>query len=46
MNKLTRQEQLVLVTVLLLLVVGWVVKVFRTANPPVGKPIENARTKS
>ena len=46
MNKLTRQEQLVLVTVLLLLVVGWVVKVFRTANPPAGRPIENAREKS
>ncbi|GDY20004.1 hypothetical protein LBMAG56_13490 [Verrucomicrobiota bacterium] len=46
MNKLTRQEQLVLITVLSLLVVGWVVKVFRTANPPVGKPIENVRTNS
>ena len=34
MNKLTKQEQLVLSTILFLLVVGWVVKVYRAANPP------------
>ncbi len=34
MNRLTRQEQLVLSTILFLLAVGWVVKVYRTANPP------------
>lgn len=38
MNKLTKQEQLVLSTILFLLVVGWVVKVYRTANPPPAQP--------
>jgi hypothetical protein len=33
-NRLTRQEQLVLIIVLGLLVMGWAVKVYRTAHPP------------
>ena len=33
MNWLTRQEQIVLATVLALLVAGWAVKTYRTAHP-------------
>jgi hypothetical protein len=33
-NWLTRQEQIVLATVLALLVAGWAVKTYRTAHPP------------
>jgi hypothetical protein len=35
MLRLTKQEQLVLVMVIGLLLVGWVVKAYRTAHPPV-----------
>jgi hypothetical protein len=31
---LTKQQQLVLCTILGLLLVGWVVKAYRTAHPP------------
>jgi hypothetical protein len=34
MGHLTKQEQLVLCAVIGLLLVGWVVKTWRTANPP------------
>jgi len=34
MNYLTRQEQLVLSIVLGLLLIGWMVKAYRTAHPP------------
>ncbi|HTV61761.1 MAG TPA: hypothetical protein VMH30_04250 [Verrucomicrobiae bacterium] len=34
MNRLTKQEQLVLCVVLGLLLTGWCVKLYRTANPP------------
>ena len=34
MVHLTRQEQLVLCIVIGLLLVGWAVKTYRTANPP------------
>jgi hypothetical protein len=46
MNKLTRQEQIVLATVMFLLLVGWIVKAYRTANPPEGRPIQSVRTNS
>jgi hypothetical protein len=36
MNRLTKQEQLVLCIVLGLLLTGWMVKVYRTAHSPVG----------
>lgn len=34
MNRLTRQEQIVLCVVLGLLLTGWAVKAYRTAHPP------------
>jgi hypothetical protein len=34
MNYLTKQEQLVLSLVLGLLLIGWMVKAYRTAHPP------------
>ena len=34
MNYLTKQEQLVLSIVLGLLLIGWMVKAYRTAHPP------------
>jgi hypothetical protein len=34
-NALTKQEQLVLCVVLGLLLMGWAVKAYRTAHPPV-----------
>ena len=34
MNWLTKQEQLVLITVVGLLLTGWAVKVYRAAHPP------------
>ena len=34
MFKLTKQQQLFLCVVLLLLLTGWAVKVWRTAHPP------------
>jgi len=34
-NSLTKQEQLVLCVVLGLLLLGWAVKAYRTAHPPV-----------
>ena len=34
MNWLTKQEQLVLITVLGLLLTGWAVKAYRAAHPP------------
>ena len=33
-NRLTRQEQLVLAVVLVLLLTGWAVKYYRAAHPP------------
>jgi len=33
-NRLTRQEQFVLCVVIVLLLVGWAVKAYRTAHPP------------
>ncbi len=33
-SRLTRQEQMVLVIVLGLLLTGWAVKAYRTAHPP------------
>ena len=33
-NRLTKQEQLVLCVVLGLLLTGWMVKAYRTAHPP------------
>jgi hypothetical protein len=33
-NALTKQEQLVLCVVLGLLLIGWAVKAYRTAHPP------------
>ena len=33
-NRLTRQEQVVLCIVLALLLTGWAVKTYRTAHPP------------
>jgi len=35
-NRLTKQEQLVLCLVIGLLLTGWAVKWFRTAHPPTG----------
>jgi hypothetical protein len=34
-NRLTKQEQLVLCVVLGLLLTGWAVKAYRTAHPPI-----------
>ncbi|MGA2278969.1 MAG: hypothetical protein ABSG80_01550 [Verrucomicrobiota bacterium] len=34
MNRLTKQEQMVLCIVLGLLLTGWAVKTYRTAHPP------------
>jgi hypothetical protein len=34
MFNLTRQQQLFLCSILLLLIVGWAVKAWRTAHPP------------
>ena len=34
MNRLTKQEQLVLCIVVGLLLTGWAVKLYRTAHPP------------
>lgn len=34
MIHLTRQQQLVLITIMLLLLVGWSVKTWRLAHPP------------
>jgi len=34
-NRLTKQEQLVLCIVVGLLLTGWAVKMYRTAHPPV-----------
>jgi hypothetical protein len=42
MNRLTKQEQLVLCVVLGLLLTGWAVKVYRTARPPA---VASERTK-
>jgi len=33
-NRLTKQEQLVLCIIVGLLLLGWTVKVYRTAHPP------------
>jgi hypothetical protein len=41
-NRLTKQEQLVLCIVLGLLLTGWAVKAYRTAHPPVAV-IEQAK---
>ena len=44
MNWLTRQEQIVLATVLALLLTGWAVKTYRAAHPtvPAGSPLAAA----
>ena len=39
MFNLTRQQQLFLCSILLLLLVGWAVKAWRTAHPPERKTI-------
>ena len=36
MFNLTRQQQLFLCSIVLLLVLGWAVKAWRTAHPPAG----------
>jgi hypothetical protein len=36
MNRLTKQEQMVLCIVLGLLLTGWAVKAYRTSHPPEG----------
>jgi hypothetical protein len=45
MLRLTRQEQKVLALILLLLLVGWATKAYRTAHPPVA-PAAPADAKS
>jgi hypothetical protein len=42
MFNLTRQQQLFLCSVLLLLLVGWGVKAWRTAHPPVAPTVSTA----
>lgn len=39
MSHLTKQEQLVLVVVVSLLVLGWAVKTWRVSHPPVSSEI-------
>jgi hypothetical protein len=39
MKHLTRQEQIVLCVVLLLLLTGWAVKAYRTAHPAAPPPV-------
>jgi hypothetical protein len=41
-NRLTKQEQLVLCVVLGLLLTGWAIKSYRAAHPP-GQRIQQAR---
>jgi len=41
-NRLTRQEQLVLCIILGLLLTGWVVKAYRTAHPT-PQPVQPAK---
>jgi hypothetical protein len=43
MINLTRQQQLVLVLVILLLLTGWTVKTWRTAHPPAQAPHRSIR---
>jgi hypothetical protein len=43
MLNLTRQQQLFLCAVLLLLLTGWAVKAWRTAHPPERHPVSAAR---
>jgi hypothetical protein len=43
MWRLTKQEQLVLATVLLLLLTGLAVKSYRTAHPPAVAPAQDQR---
>jgi hypothetical protein len=40
MLQLTKQEQTVLIIVILLLLTGWVVRAYRTAHPPNSSPGE------
>ncbi|HEU6449630.1 MAG TPA: hypothetical protein VFV23_14445 [Verrucomicrobiae bacterium] len=42
MNRLTKQEQLVLCVVLGLLLVGWAVKMYRASHPP-PQPVSQAK---
>lgn len=46
MFNLTRQQQLFLCSILLLLLVGWAVKAWRTAHPPEPRTITAAPMKS
>jgi hypothetical protein len=46
MFNLTRQQQLFLCSILLLLLVGWAVKAWRTAHPPEPRTISAAPLKS
>ncbi len=43
MNYLTRQEQLVLSMVLGLLLIGWMVKAYRTSHPPPAVAVQAAK---
>ena len=43
-NRLTRQEQLVLCVVLTLLLIGWAVKAYRSAHSP-ARPTEQLKSK-
>jgi hypothetical protein len=43
MNRLTNKEQLVLCIVLGLLLLGWGVKAYRTAHPPMTTASEQAK---
>ena len=43
MNYLTKQEQLVLSIVLGLLLIGWMVKAYRTAHPPAMEAVQAAQ---
>ena len=44
-NRLTKQEQLVLCIVLGLLLTGWAVKTYRTAHPPAGSDLSRPNLK-
>jgi hypothetical protein len=44
MFNLTRQQQVFLCTVLFFLVLGWMVKAWRTAHPPSARAIPSAES--
>jgi len=45
-NRLTKQEQLVLCTVVSLLLIGWAVKAYRIAHPSTGSKWSDGRQAS